>query len=87
MKSSKRRKSYSVRVCQSSALVSMRQEAISPSAGCARPAERGGEPVKPGELAQFGPEHAVILRQPARIVSLDVDDMAVLNAHELSPDC
>ena len=50
------------------------------------PADGGRELVEPAELAQFGPEHAVILRQPARIVSLNIDDMAVLNAHELSPD-
>ena len=41
----------------------------------------GVELVKPAELAQFGPKHAVILREPARIVSLHIDDMAVLNAH------
>ena len=54
--------------------------------GDLRPADRGGKLIKPAELPQFGPEHAVILRQPARIVSLDIDDMAVLNAHVLSPD-
>ena len=42
--------------------------------------------VQPGEFPQFGPEHTVILRQSARVVSLYVDDMAVLNAHVLSPD-
>ena len=75
-----------VRVCQSSALVSMVQDAISPSGATLRPAHGGGELIQPAELPQFGPEHAVILRQPARIVSLDIDDMAVLNAHVLSPD-
>ena len=50
------------------------------------PADGGRELVKPAELAQLGPEHAVILRQPARIVALNIDDMAVLDAHELSPD-
>ena len=45
------------------------------------PADGGLELVKPAELAQFGPEHAVILRQPARIVALNIDDMAVLDAH------
>src|SRR5260221_7504057 len=50
-----------------------------------RAAQGGGKLVKPGELPQFGPEHAVVLRQPARIVSLDVDDMAVLNTPQPSP--
>ena len=50
------------------------------------PADGGLELVKPAELAQFGPEHAVILRQPARIVALNIDDMAVLDAHVMSPD-
>ena len=50
------------------------------------PADGGRKLVKPAELAQFGPEHAVILRQSARIVALDIDDMAVLDAHVLSPD-
>ena len=49
-----------------------------------RTADGGGvELVQPAELPQFGPEHAVVLRQPARIVSLHIDDMAVLNAHLL----
>ena len=46
-----------------------------------RAADGGAELIEPAELAQFGPEHAVILREPARIVSLHIDDMAVLNAH------
>src|SRR5438105_15351148 len=50
------------------------------------PAHRGGKLIEPAELAQFGAEHAVVLRQPARIVALDIDDVSVLNAHVLSPD-
>src|SRR5258707_15889206 len=49
------------------------------------PAGRGVDAVKLAELAQFCPEHAVILRKTARIVSLHIDDMAVLNAHASSP--
>jgi hypothetical protein len=45
------------------------------------PADRRRELVEPAELAQLGPEHAIVLRQTARIVALHVDDMAVLNAH------
>ena len=41
----------------------------------------GGDAVEPRELAQLGPEHPVVLREPAGIVSLDVNDMAVLDAH------
>jgi len=46
-----------------------------------RAAKGSGKLVKPGKFAQLSPEHAVVLREPARIVSLDVDNMAVLNAH------
>ena len=46
-----------------------------------RAADGGVELIQPAELPQFGSEHAVILRQAARIVSLHIDDMAVLNAH------
>ena len=49
--------------------------------GGLRAADGGGELIQPAELAQFGSEHAVILRETARIVSLHIDDMAVLNAH------
>ncbi len=49
----------------------------------ARPADRGGKLVEPAELAQLGAEHAVILRQPPRVVALHVDDMAVRHAHAL----
>jgi hypothetical protein len=50
--------------------------------GCyLRAADRCGELIQPAELAQFGSEHAVILREATRIVSLHIDDMAVLNAH------
>ena len=49
-------------------------------------ADGRAELIKPAELAQFGPEHAVVLREAARIVSLHIDDVAVLNAHLLSPD-
>ena len=59
----------------------MVQDAISPSGATLRAADGGAELIQPAELPQFGPEHAVILRQPARIVSLHIDDMAVLNAH------
>jgi len=45
-----------VRVCQSSALVSMVQDAISSSAANLGPADGGLELVEPAELAQFGPE-------------------------------
>src|SRR4051794_26994851 len=38
--------------------------AVSPAV---RPADGGGERVQPGELPQFGSEHAVILREAARI--------------------
>src|ERR1700687_482034 len=48
-----------------------------------RAAYVSGELVQPAELPQFGAEHAVILRKAARIVSLHIDDMAVLNAHVL----
>ena len=41
--------------------------------------------IKPAELAQFGPEHAVVLREAARIVSLHIDDMAVLNGARTVP--
>ena len=70
-----------MRVCQSLALVSMVQDAISPSAATLRAADVGGELIQPAEFPQLGPEHAVILRKAARIVSLHIDDMAVLNAH------
>ena len=49
--------------------------------GGLRPGGGGGNTIEPRELAKFGAEHAVVLRQPARIVALHVDDMAVLNAH------
>ena len=49
--------------------------------GGLRAADGGGELIQPSELAQLGSEHAVILRKTARIVSLHIDDMAVLNAH------
>ena len=51
------------------------------------PADGRRDLVQPAEFPQLGPEHAVVLRQPARIVSLDIDDMAVLDAHEWSPSC
>src|SRR5882757_2194172 len=54
--------------------------------GYLRAADGGVELIQPAKLPQFGPEHAVILRQAARIVSLHIDDMAVLNAHSTSPD-
>src|SRR4051812_43505069 len=50
------------------------------------PAGCGVDAVKLAELAQLGPEHAIILRKTARIVSLHIDDLAVLNAHATSPD-
>src|SRR3954451_24294493 len=50
------------------------------------PAGRGIDAVKLAELTQFRPEHAIILRKTARIVSLHIDDLAVLNAHATSPD-
>ncbi|WP_149533945.1 hypothetical protein [Tardiphaga sp. P9-11] len=50
------------------------------------PADRGGQAIKAAELAQFGPKHAVILREAPRIVSLHIDDMTVLDAHAGSPD-
>ena len=50
-----------------------------------RAADGGGELIEPAELPQFGPEHAVVLREPARIVSLHIDDMAVLNAQLMVP--
>ncbi len=46
-----------------------------------RAADGGVELIQPAKLPQLGSEHAVILRQTARIVSLHIDDMAVLNAH------
>ena len=49
--------------------------------GDLRPADIGGELVQMAEFPQFGPEHAVVLRKAARIVSLHIDDMAVKNAH------
>ena len=48
-----------------------------------RTADGGTELIQPAELPQFGSKHAVILREAARIVSLHIDDMAVLNAHLL----
>ena len=51
--------------------------------GNLRTADGGGELIQPAKLAQLGSKHAVILRQTARIVSLHIDDMAVLNAHLL----
>ncbi len=52
--------------------------------GCdLRAANGGSKLIQPAKFAQFGSEHAVILRQTARIVSLHIDDMAVLNAHLL----
>ena len=75
-----------MRVCQSSALVCDgpgRDLVVSCDLG---PADGGGKLIEPAELPQFGPEHAVVLRQAARVISLDIDDMAVLNAHELSPE-
>src|SRR6266403_3455157 len=48
-----------------------------------RAADGGVELIQPAKLPQLGSEHAVILRQTARIVSLHIDDMAVLNAHLL----
>ncbi len=48
-----------------------------------RTADGGGERIQPAKLPQFGSKHAVILRKAARIVSLHIDDMAVLNAHVL----
>jgi hypothetical protein len=48
-----------------------------------RTADGGGERIQPAKLPQFGSKHAVILRKAARIVSLHIDDMAVLNAHLL----
>ena len=57
-----------------------------PTRGAFRPGGGGRDAVKLAELAQFGPEHAVILRKTARIVSLHIDDLAVLNAHAASPD-
>ena len=46
-------------------------------------ADGGRELIQPAELPQFGPKHTVILREAARIVSLHIDDMTVLNAHLL----
>ena len=46
-----------------------------------RTADRGSQPIQSAELSKFGPEHAVILRKTARIVSLHINDMAVLDAH------
>jgi hypothetical protein len=46
-----------------------------------RPADGGGELIQSAKLPQFGSKHAVVLREAARIVSLHIDDMAVLNAH------
>ena len=74
-----------MRVCQSAALVSMVQDAISSSGATLGRLIGGGKLIEPAEFAQFGAEHAVVLRQPARIVSLNVDDMAVLNAHVRVP--
>src|SRR3981081_292869 len=52
--------------------------------GChLRAADGGVELIHPAKLPQLGSEHAVILRKTARIVSLYIDDMAVLNAHLL----
>src|SRR6266446_4547802 len=48
-----------------------------------RAADGGVELIQPAKLPQLGSEHAVILRQTARIVSLHIDNMAVLNAHLL----
>src|SRR6266403_1821687 len=48
-----------------------------------RAADGGVELIQPAKLPQLGSKHAVILRQTARIVSLDINDMAVLNAHLL----
>src|SRR5258707_700911 len=48
-----------------------------------RPADTGVELIQPAKFPQLGSEHAVILRQTARIVALDIDDMAMLNAHLL----
>ena len=45
-----------------------------------RTADAGVKLIQPAEFAQLGSEHAVILREPARIESLHIDDMAVLNA-------
>ena len=46
-----------------------------------RAADLGREMIELLELAQLRAEHAVILREPARIISLHIDDVAVLNAH------
>ena len=46
-----------------------------------RAADGGADLIQPAELAQFGSEHAIVLREAARIVSLHIDDMAVLHAH------
>src|SRR5260370_1676316 len=49
-----------------------------------RAADCGVELVQPAKLPQFGSEHAVILPEAARIVSLHIDDMAVRNPHFLT---
>jgi hypothetical protein len=48
-------------------------------------ADGGVHMVEPAEFPQFGAEHAVVLRQPARIVPLNIDDMAVANAQTKCP--
>src|SRR6266404_7834311 len=53
--------------------------------GDLRPADGGRKLIEPAEFPQFGPEHTIVLREAARIVSLDIDDVSVLNAHEVSP--
>jgi hypothetical protein len=40
----------------------------------------GSDAIEAAEFAQFGPEHAVILRKATGIVSLHIDDVTVLNA-------
>ena len=51
-----------------------------------RTVDGGSELIQPAELAQFGSEHAVVLREAARIVSLHIYDMAAFNAHcKISP--
>src|SRR6478752_1006508 len=51
-----------------------------------RTVDGGSELIQPAELAQFGSEHAVVLRQAARIVPLHIYDVAAFNAHcKISP--
>src|SRR5258708_37948498 len=48
--------------------------------GGLRAADGGVELIQPAIFPQLGPEHAVILRETARIVSLHIDDVAAYNA-------